>query len=286
MTDITKPGIYDLPEDEYHGDPTEEGSLSYSGAKVILDSPARYLWERENRPTKREYDFGHAAHAKVLGKGLDVAEIPAKLLGSNGSVSTKEAKAFVQAARAEGKVPLKPDEVAVIDAMAARLAEHDVASALLRDGTPEQSMFWRDEETKVMLRARTDWLTTLGSGRPCIVDYKTTARTANPDRFGWEARDFNYHMQDSWYREGLDLLTDERHGFVFVVQEKKPPYFVSVVELDDEAREVGAQRNAVARRTYLWCRTREQWPAYPGIARITVPNAPYATDTLIEGEAS
>lgn len=274
-----EPGLYtDLDETKYHADPIPEGSLSVSGAKKILDSPARFKHEQENRTEKKAFDFGHAAHAKVLGRGLPVAVIPDEFLAKNGATSTTAAKEFIAAARERGDTPLKSDEAAVIDAMAAKLAEHTTASKLLAAGEAERSMFWRDEETRIMLRGRTDWVTILPNGRPCIVDYKTTARSANPDRFRWEARDFDYHMQDCHYREGLDILTGDRHAFLFIVQEKTAPYLVSVVELDDDARDVGAQRNRVARRIYLDCRTRDEWPAFPGITRINLPNARYAPE--------
>lgn len=270
--------IRDLDEATYHADPIEEGSLSVSGAKRLLDSPARFRWEQDHRKPKRAFDFGHAAHAKVLGKGLDVAVIPSDILATNGATSTKKAQAFIAQARADGLVPLKQADMDVIDAMATRLSEHREASALLADGEAEVSFFWRDDDTKVMLRGRADWISTLFE-RPTIVDYKTTARTANPTRFRFEARDFDYPMQDCWYREGLEAATGNEHAFVFIAQEKEAPYLVSVVELDDESREVGSQRNQVARRIWLDCRTRDHWPAFPGIHRINVPSH-YAPEGL------
>lgn len=283
-TAITEPGIYpDLDEDTYHSDPVPETSLSVSGAKKLLDCPARFIWEQENRTVKKAFDFGHAAHAKVLGRGLPVVAIPDDILATNGATSTTKAKEFVKAAREAGHVPLKSGDVAVIDAMAEKLATHPVAASLLREGEAEQSLFWRDDDTKVMLRARLDWLTRLRSGRPLIVDYKTTGRSAAPDRFAYEARDFGYHMQDPWYREGAHALGLEDAGFVFIVQEKEAPYLVSVCELDDAARDVGAQRNRVARATYLDCKTRDEWPGYaPVIHPLSLPYAKYAP----EGDAA
>ena len=38
------------------------------------------------------------------------------------------------------------------------------------------------------------------------------------------------------------------------------------------AREIGAQRNRVARDLFVDCMTRDEWPAYPGITRVSVPN--------------
>ncbi|WP_346007430.1 PD-(D/E)XK nuclease-like domain-containing protein [Janibacter terrae] len=267
---MTDPGIYDdVDELVYHAG-TDEPSLSVSGAKKLLDSPARFKWEQDNPPRKKVFDFGHAAHAKVLGVGLEVVTVPPDLCAKNGAWSTAEAKAFVAEAEAAGGVVLKPSEIEVVDAMALALESNRDAMRLLKDGTPEQSIYWRDDETKVLLRSRADWVTALGD-QPVIVDYKTCS-SANPDEFRWEAGKYGYPQQDDWYREGYEILTGTPHGFVFIAQEKTAPYLSSVVELDDEAREIGRQRNGVARRLFLDCMTRDEWPAYPGVHRVSVPN--------------
>lgn len=260
-----------LSDELYHsGAWLDEPSLSVSGAKRILEtSPARFKWEQEHKPFKDAWDFGHAAHAKVLGVGMEVATIPADLLAKDGAASTKAAKEFVAQARADGKVPLKSQDVAVIDAMALALENHKHAARLLAGGTPEQSMAWRDPETLILCRGRMDW-TTVWHDVPVIVDYKTTD-DANPDEFRWAARRFGYHMQDSWYREMADDLTGTAHGFLFIVQEKEAPYLVSVVQLDDDSRARGHERNRQARALWLDCMTRDDWPAYPGITTINVP---------------
>lgn len=274
---ITEPGIVeDLPEDVYHADPVVETSLSYSGAKEILRSPAHYRWSRENRVVKKAFDYGHAAHAQVLGAGADVVEIPAGILASNGAISTAAAKEFVAEARAAGQVPLKGDDIAVINAMADKLREHPVARRLLDpdNGRPEVSAFWRDAETRLMLRARFDWLTQLPSGRPAIVDYKSTGQSADPRRWGREAGNLGYFIQDPWYREGFDTLHHgEEAAFLFVVQEKDPPFHVSVCELDDDSRAAGAEAAALARATYVQCMTTGEWPSYPPhIHRVSIPH--------------
>jgi hypothetical protein len=269
---VTEPGIYaDMPEDVYHGDPVPETSLSNSGAKLLLDCPARFHHAQQCPKTSKAFDEGTAAHAKVLGVGAEVVELPDDILASNGAVSTAAAKAFVAEARQAGQVPLKSDVVARIDAMAARLLEHPVASALLRTGEAETSLFDRDPDTKVMLRARLDWRTRLRSGRPVIVDYKTSV-SANPAQFGRTAADFGYHGQDPWYVELADRLFDEQHAFLFVVQEKTAPFLVSVCELDDDAREAGRIRNRHARRLYLECMTSGVWPGYaPTVHPVSLP---------------
>ena len=55
-----------ISDTDYHAGP----SLSSTGARKILDCPARFKWERDNPPPpKPAYDFGHLAHRLVLGEG-------------------------------------------------------------------------------------------------------------------------------------------------------------------------------------------------------------------------
>ena len=70
---ITEPGVYDIPEGAYHADPVPGGSLSRSGAKLLLQSPAKFDWRRTHgvKP-KRAWDIGTAAHTEVLGTGAEM----------------------------------------------------------------------------------------------------------------------------------------------------------------------------------------------------------------------
>jgi len=70
---ITEPGIYDIPETDYHADPIAEPSLSSSIAKILLARSPRHAWANHPRlnpnqepETRREFDFGSAAHAMLL----------------------------------------------------------------------------------------------------------------------------------------------------------------------------------------------------------------------------
>src|SRR5512135_3837265 len=100
---ITEPGIYDLPADVYHADPVPTGSLSSSGARLLLppSTPAHFRWAREHpRPSTPAMDFGRAAHRIVLGVGEDLVEVQAD------SWRTKAAQQAADEARAAGKTPL------------------------------------------------------------------------------------------------------------------------------------------------------------------------------------
>lgn len=259
---ITEPGVYDdIPDDAYHADPVPGGSLSASGAKKLLppSCPAIFRHEREHgRPDKRVFDFGHAAHKKVLGVGAEIVAVKAD------DWRTKAARDTAEEIRARGAVPLLAREVVEVDAMAAALRRHPIASKLLHpeSGVPESSLFWTDDVTGVSLRARLDWRPHGTTGRLIIPDYKSAA-SANPEAFRKAAADYGYYIQDAWYTAGaraLELADDI--AFVFIVQAKTPPYLVTVVELDPAARRAGEQRMRHAIEIYRDCVETDRWPGY------------------------
>ncbi|MDI9914393.1 PD-(D/E)XK nuclease-like domain-containing protein [Rhodococcus sp. IEGM 1379] len=263
MTAPTEPGVYGGITDEvYHGDRI---SLSSSGARKLLapSCPAKFRHEQDNPPApKKVFDFGHAAHSLVLGYGSELREIPDKLLASNGAVSTAAAKEFVANARTEGAVALKPAEHQKVHEMADAIRSHETAAELLSNGKPEQSLYWRDQATGIMRRARPDWLPNVTGSRLVITDYKT-AVSADENDFVRAAGDYGYHCQAPWYCDGIiELGIHPDPEFVFVVQEKEPPYLVNVVQLAPEAIELGRQLNRIAIETYVTCRQTGIWPGY------------------------
>lgn len=263
-TVITEPGIYaDMPDEVYHGDPVPGGSLSSSGARHILSSPAIFRYRQTHRTETRAFDIGHAVHAMVLGVGMKVVEIPAELLAANGAVSTKAAKQFIDDTRAEGRIPLKGGDFYPIRMMAEAILGHPTARALLeRDGIPEASIFATDPLTGEWVRARPDFLPPCDGGRTIVVDVKT-AESAHPGQFSRAAAKWGYHQQAPHY---LDALTEVRGDpdprMQFVIVEKSEPWLVSVCELDGEAIERGRQLNRDALNLWHQCREAGLWPGY------------------------
>jgi hypothetical protein len=275
-TVITAPGVYDVPEDTYHADPVPThhgGSLSVSGAKLLLppSCPALFQWARTHPTFSDAFDFGHAAHKKVLGAGQEIVVIDAV------DWRGKAARDARDQARAEGKIPLLAKDDAVSDAMAAKVREHPIAAALLDPdhGKPEQSLFAQDEESGgVWLRGRLDWLPDPGPGRMILCDYKTTADIGDPAAFSRAMGNYGYHAQAAWY---LDLartlgLADDDAAFVFIVQSKQAPYLVSVIEPDEEALEIGRAENRAAINLFAKCTSNNEWPGYDeGVVPASLP---------------
>lgn len=261
---VTTPGLYpELTNEQYHKDPVPEGSLSQSGAKTLNSlTPAHFKYERDHgRPPKRAFDVGQAAHDIVLERSEDnLVVIDAT------SYRTKVAQEAQAEAYATGKTPLLIGELEQVRAMAAKIREHPVAGVLFdpaRGGHAEQSAFWRCAETDVMCRARFDWLPAPDPARRFIVpDYKTST-TADPNAWRKKAADFGYHVQDWWYSDAIrSLELHEDPAFVFVVQEKDPPYLVSVIQFDADAYAAGGEQALRARATYADCVRQDRWPGY------------------------
>lgn len=263
--------VSDMPEAEYHAHP----ALSSSGAKKLLppSCPAIYHWERDHgQAPRQEFDFGHAAHAVVLGVGAPVA------VADFSDYRTKAAQAWRDEVRAAGRVPLLVGEAMQVTDMATALREHPIASALLDGsrGSAEQSIFWGDARHGIARRARLDWLPDSDGGRLILADFKTTI-SAEPGAIRKAVANYGYHCQASWYIDAVRALgVAEDVAFVFIFQAKTPPYLVTVAELDAQALRVGAALNDRAMSVFADCTANDTWPGYSDdVELVSLP--PWAT---------
>jgi len=259
--------------DNYHSSP----ALSSSGARKLLppSCPARFKWERDNPPPPRDvFDFGHAAHRFVLGKGEEIARLDFLDRRTNAYKREREA------ARAVGMVPLLAADYAVAVAMAKAVRDHPIASKLLADGDAEVVKEWADEKTGTPLRTMFDWLSATASGPVRIVDYKT-AKSADPGSFTRSAFNYGYHIQQAWYVDTMIDAGATDVEFTFIVQEKEPPYLVSVVRLDEMALQIGRAECRKAIDIFAHCVETDTWPGYAdGI--VTVETPAWATSRYLD----
>lgn len=264
--ETTVDGAYpDVPEEQYHAD---RGSLSVSGAKLLLppSCPEKFRWAMDNvRKPKKEWDFGHVAHSLVLGKGAEFVVLDPAVHGlkADGKPSEKPSstaawKIAAAEARKQGRTPISLDDFTRAQAMAVKVLAHPTAGPMFDEGRAEIALYHTDSETGVQLRGRVDWLEPNGD----IADYKTST-TANPTELVRKFWTLSYFMQAAWYRDlAIALGIAENPRFRFVVQEKEPPYVVTVVKYDDQAIEEGRRLNRQAIRLYADCMERGVWPGY------------------------
>jgi len=268
-------GVQRLPSALYHSDPAPEPSLSATLAKLMLRKSPRHAWFacRRLNPDwqpieKKTFDIGRAAHRAVLGAGDDYVAIPFDLLASNGAASTKEAKAFIEATRAAGRVPLKDDEIANIEALrdvtGIRLAEHGVTL------DPERS------ELTAIVQIDGLWCRAMYDNVPAdptlpIYDFKT-CEDATPEACLRAVLNYGYDVQAEHYRAVWKAATGEDRDFVFIFQEKSEPYEVTLVRLSGSFRHLAERRAAKARAMWAECLKTGNWPGYPvGMNEIDPP---------------
>ena len=264
----------DMDELEYHRHP----ALSATGMKHLLRSPLHYRQAIDHRKEKAAFDVGHAFHAKVLGVGLDVVEIPESVLAKNGAISTTAAKDFIADARAAGQVPLKADTIAQIDVLAEAVLRNVKARRLLEiPGETEISLFATDPETGVEFRGRLDRLAGL-----IPIDLKSTndVRRGNLRR---TIENFGYEVQAEAYRELIRLTTgDEPRPMQLIFAEVDAPHEVRVVQLAHEDWiEGGRVKMRAALRTFARCMETGEWPGeddHTDEAEAIEPRPYYRTD--------
>lgn len=272
-------GIYAKISDlVYHADPH---SLSSSGARLLLppSTPAHFRANQtEPRTSTKTYDYGHVAHKMVLGEGSQIVMLDPAIHGvtADGKPSAKPAScgkwiATATKARNEGKIPMAKSEIQKAQRMAGEVFAHPIAAKLLAEGTPEVSGYWHDDETGIRCRFRPDYLPDR-PGRMVCVDYKT-AEDASQAAFERACATYGYHIQDAWYREGLRQVgISDDPAFVFIVQEKKPPYLVNIFQLEPEHLELGARQMRRAIDTFAKCAADKDWPGYgSGITTARLP---------------
>lgn len=271
LAEVTEPGVYSMPEPVYHADPVPVGSLSSSGARLLLppSTPAHFRWKQQHPSVgSRAQEVGSGFHTEVLGDGPAIERVEA------GDWKTKAAREAAAEARAAGRIPLLAHEHDTVLAMARAVREHDVAGALFEPGSglPEQCLFWQDPDTRIWCRCRLDWLPHGGGPVMYVGDLKSTF-DASQEHAAKALVNFGYHQQAQWNAWGItELGLAARVVFLFVFVEKEPPYLVHVVTPDVDALAVAADRNRKAIDTFRRCMEADRWPGYPEtVTTISLP---------------
>jgi exodeoxyribonuclease VIII len=264
-----KPGGYaDIPNDAYHGGT----GISKSGLDKIAKTPAHYYAayldpNREPREPTKAMILGSAYHALVLEPEefkKDYAVAPEGI-----DRRSKEGKAFFAEMEQQAITVISETDFARLNAMHRALMSHPAASKLLaKSGRREVSFFWDDPETGELCKCRPDFLTDDGY----IIDLKTTD-DASPAGFGRSCFNYRYHVQHPWYQDGCRHAGIDVKAFVFLAQEKEPPYAVGLYVLEESAIDLGRQAYQRDLSLYADCRKNNHWPSYnPSIVSLSLPN--------------
>lgn len=228
------------------------------------ESPEKYKWFLEHPPESTPtLTFGAAAHKMLLepdGFNDEFAVLP------NVDRRTKAGKEAYEAFLIDKseKTVIIQDDYDTIVAMTEKANSIPYVRELLK-GEHEKSFFWDDPDTGERCKVRVDIITEI-DGKLTIADYKTAAN-AKTEIFNNDIFRYGYHLQAYMYTEAVmqDMHLTERPDFLFVVQEKKAPYAVNLIQVTEDVMLAGMDTFRELIGTLHQCKETGFWYGYTGI---------------------
>ena len=268
-------GSPDEPDRLENADYHRHAAVSKSHLDQVARSPLHY-WARYVDPKRVQPEptaamlLGTAVHTHIL----ELREWDQRYIAAPDGIDRrtkvgKEAWAAFEA-EAAGRTVISRDDAELVMAMGRAVHGHPAAAMLLAlPGAAETTWMWHDQPTGLQCKCRPDWLTTDGS---LIVDLKTT-EDASPAGFRKSIANWRYHVQASWYLDGIEQATGRRpEHFVFICVEKKAPHAVAVYAADAEMIAAGAKQARLDLDTLAVCKAADAWPGYSDqIETISLP---------------
>lgn len=239
-------------------------AVSKSHLDLIARSPLHY-WARYLDPNREVPEptaamrIGSALHTLVLEQDtFEERYITAPQVDRR----TKDGKARWAEFEVEAgdRELIAADDRAMISRMAEAVWSHPAAAALLNwHGKAETTHMWVDQATGQACKCRPDWRT---DDHRLIIDLKTT-EDASPAGFRKSIANYRYHVQASWYLDGIEQATGTRPDqFLFICVEKKPPYAVAVYAASPVMIMIGAETAARDLGVLVTCKQSGRWPGY------------------------
>jgi len=214
----------------YHSD---ESYRNCSRAKTLLDSPALYSGRYVTRSipsfSSAATDHGSLLH-EWLEKGdavLDSFAVPPEDTLTPTGLPGKESKKWIADHFGRDATVVAPKEMAQLRAEIAAIKANPAAVELLDTVVGREiSVRWTDSNGH-RLRCRFDCVTSNG----LVLDLKTT-RESDILADWWKAvLTFKYHLQDAWYRRGMEACGMEPAPLRFIVVSTALPHDCQVVTL-------------------------------------------------------
>lgn len=243
---------WDVNEDEYFADETHE---SNSRLAVFRESVPKYHGmfidkSIEGGKQTKSMDLGSALHLALLLPNLYAETV---VVGPDWNKNTNAYKEWK--AQHADKLILDAKQEFQLQAMIAGITKNDKAVELLNTpGDKEQAIRWQDEQTEIWCKAKLDMLLVSS----IIVDIKTCSEP-NPVEFSRSCGQLDYECQAAFYIDGVREVTGMEPQFIHMAVGMSPPYECILYRLDDEALELGRQKNRSTLRRLRDCRDTDFW---------------------------
>ena len=234
-------------------------------------SPAHAREQMLHGRESKALDFGTAYHCAVLEPERYPLAFVRGLEDNDRRFKVEKERYAAFCEQNRGRTVLDPEEWDRIEAMKVVLFSHETAAAFLTaEGPNEVVAVWDDKDTGERCKGRQDALRAY-LGWTWIADIKSTT-DASPAGWAREVAKWGYAEQAAFYLDGLYALQPRERRFVWIAQEKEPPFAVAVHEPDEATLAEGRRRYRRHLRAYAEAIRTDQWPAYPaGLHQTTLP---------------
>lgn len=233
--------------------------ISSTELKKIMVTPAHYRhWKDNPQEDTPALLYGRAAHKYILETYDFYNEFAVAPSVDRRTKEGKETWAkFVS--ESNGKDVITEEQFKQIEQMRNVMLATPFVSKLI-NGEHEISYFWTDEDTGLKCKVRPD---SINHKLRVIVDYKT-CDNAETEHFMKQAIDLGYDLQAYMYQQGVKENLGEKYLFVFIAQEKKPPYAVNILEADENFMASGKRIFNEMLNVYKECSESGNWYGYLG----------------------
>ena len=211
-------------------------AMSSSGLKELVRSPAHYKAYIEAEPIDTvALNFGRASHKAILENDINSIICMPKI-----DKRTKQGKADYEEfiAQSEDKIVLAEQEYKTLIEMQKVALEHENMQKLLKEAKKEVSIFWQELAFDLDCKCRVDAICNFDIFEAHILlDYKTCI-DASPDGFVRQIINYRYDIQNAWYKRGFQASNlGAECSFIFIAQEKTPPFAIGIYEIEEESTE-------------------------------------------------
>ena len=216
----------DIPNEVYHS----EVGVSSSYVRRFGESQLHAIEiEQETTPAM---NYGSAAHALIVEGEEEFNKQVGVIVGSPYTKVNKELKQdFIE----RGMIPIKEKDHEDIVGMRDNMIDEGNMYLNGNGKIAEASFYWYEGD--VLCKCRPDVICQPQGPHQendiVAVDYKTTF-SCSPEAFKESVLKYGYLQQAAWYRRGLQAAGYRVKEFVFVAQEKKPPYAAKIFKITDK----------------------------------------------------
>jgi hypothetical protein len=257
ITRLDKDGWYKITDAEYFSlDALHAGQI-----KDILQSAAHYKARKEEHKYTDAMHFGSCVHSMIFQPELNEV-----VCGPDVRRNTNAWKEFEE--QNAGKYILKPNgsgsysEASTMRDVALNSPE---VKDILSNGKPELTGFVKYPKYNIVIKV--DYMR---DDLQVMVDYKTT-KDARTRQFSNSVVYDKYYISAALYRIVGKAIDNIWYDYIFLAQEKEPPYAIRAYNCPSELIIQGEKEIREALEVYEKCLETDKWPSYDLWGQLIIP---------------